>query len=186
MTREMIKKFFATWSPREDSLARSLGFTRHQVVTLASMIEKETGAAQERPLISSVFHNRLRKRMRLQSDPTTIYGIWQNYKGNLKRSDLVNPTQWNTYTIAALPVGPIGNPGFEAIQAALAPATSEFLFFVSNNDGTHAFSKTYEEHSNWVKKLQMDPKAREGKSWRDQYKKERESPPKPGVQRSAN
>ena len=90
-----------------------------QVVTLASMIEKETGAGEERPIISSVFHNRLNKKMRLQSDPTTIYGIWERYTGNLHRSDLLNPTDYNTYTVPALPKGPISNPHTESIRAAL-------------------------------------------------------------------
>ena len=140
---------------------------RKQVVTLASMIEKETGATQERVIISSVFHNRLNKKMRLQSDPTTIYGIWERYSGNLHKSDLLSPTEFNTYTVPALPAGPISNPHPESIRAALYPAETDYIFFVSKNDGTHVFSHTYAEHNQWVKKLQLDPSAREGKSWRD-------------------
>ncbi len=167
MVRQMVKRFSQGWGEKEQSRARQLGLTQHQVITLASMIEKETGAQTERPLISSVFHNRLHKKMKLQSDPTTIYGIWDRYKGNLHKSDLLDPTPYNTYTVAALPIGPIGNPGSEAIQAALFPQDSEFLFFVSHNDGTHEFTRSLADHVSAVKKFQLDPKAREGKSWRD-------------------
>jgi UPF0755 protein len=134
---------------------------------MASVIEKETGASFERPIISSVFHNRLKKKMRIQSDPTVIYGIWERYTGNIRRTDLQTKTEYNTYTIPALPIGPISNPHPDSIRAALYPADSEFLYFVSKNDGTHVFSKTYQEHSDWVRKTQLNPKAKEGKSWRD-------------------
>ncbi len=169
--RQMTSKFRSVWGAAEEARAKELGMTRHQVVTLASIIEKETGAEEERPMISSVFHNRLRKRMRLQSDPTTVYGIWERYSGNIRRSDLLEVTPYNTYAIPALPVGPISNPGKLAIQAALFPVTSENLYFVSQNDGTHVFSRTLEDHNLAVRKFQMDPKAREGKSWRDLVKK---------------
>lgn len=165
--KQMIRRGLSVWTEREATRAKELGYNRHQVMTLASMIEKETGASQERPMISSVFHNRLKKRMRLQSDPTTIYGIWERYEGNIRRSDLQAKNDYNTYTIPALPIGPISNPGKEAIQAALFPAQSEFLFFVSHNDGTHEFTKTFAEHDQAVKKFQLDPNARAGKSWRD-------------------
>jgi UPF0755 protein len=144
--------------------------TRHQAVTLASMIEKETGVPEERPMIASVFHNRLTKGMRLQSDPTIIYGYWvENGKAleNIKKSDILKPTPYNTYTVAALPVGPIANPGREALKAALKPEASEFYFFVSRNDGTHIFTKEYQEHQKAVQKFQLDSSAREGKSWRN-------------------
>lgn len=167
VARTMLQLFARNWDAKWDRRAEELGLTRHQVVTLASMIEKETGAAHERPLISSVFHNRLRKKMRLQSDPTTIYGIWERYSGNLRRADLLEATPYNTYAIAALPMGPIANPGREALQAALYPATSDFLYFVSHNDGTHEFTRTYEDHLAAVRRWQLNPQAREGKSWRD-------------------
>jgi UPF0755 protein len=163
----MVQAFVRNWTPERETRAQELGYSRRQVVVLASMIEKETGAGFERPIISSVFHNRLKKKMRLQSDPTTIYGMWERYTGNIKRSDLLTPSEYNTYTIAALPIGPIANPHAEAIDAALNPAATDYLYFVSKNDGTHVFSKTYEEHAGWVKKLQMDARARDGKSWRD-------------------
>jgi len=143
---------------------------RHQLVILASMVEKETGAGHERPLIASVFYNRLQKNMRLQSDPTTIYGIWAKtgaYKQNITREDLITPTPYNTYTEPRLPFGPIANPGHQALEAVFKPATSEFLYFVSQNDGTHVFTKNYEQHLAAVRSFQLDPKAREGKSWRD-------------------
>ncbi len=148
----------------------TLGLTRHQVVTLASIIEKETGAPQERTIISSVFHNRLEKRMRLQTDPTVIYGKAE-YLGkiviNITKADLSAVTPYNTYVIPGLPPGPIANPGREALAATIAPSVSEYLFFVSQNDGTHVFSSTYENHNKAVRKFQMDRKARQGKSWRD-------------------
>ncbi len=172
MVRLMARTCLSFWTPERQAKAQAHGFTLQQVLTLASMIEKETGFPPERPVISSVFHNRLKKRMRLQSDPTTIYGIWDRYQGNLRRQDLLTPTPYNTYTIPALPIGPIGNPGREAIDAALEPATTEYLFFVSRNDGTHEFTSTYEEHSAAVRKLQLDPRAREGKSWRDALRKD--------------
>lgn len=140
---------------------------KHQVVILASMVEKETGAKQERPAIAGVFTNRLKKRMRLESDPTTIYGIWKRYTGNIKKSDLQEVTPYNTYKIPALPTGPISNPSLEAIQAVLNPESHEFLFFVSKNDGTHVFTKTYSDHSNAVNDYQKNASARKGKSWRN-------------------
>ncbi len=165
--RTMVRKFRAVWTEEYSRRARELGFSRHQILTLASMIEKETGASEERPRISSVFHNRLRKKMRLQSDPTTIYGIWERFDGNIHKSDLLEATPFNTYTLPGLPVGPIANPGKAAIEAALNPMATEDLFFVSHNDGTHEFTRTFEAHQAAVRKFQLDRKAREGKSWRD-------------------
>lgn len=140
---------------------------KHQVIILASVVEKETGAKFERPTIAGVFTNRLKKRMRLQSDPTTVYGIWSRYKGNIKKSDLLEMTPYNTYKIPALPQGPISNPSLEAIEAVLNPAQHDYLYFVSKNDGTHVFSKTYKEHDQAVQDFQKNAKAREGKSWRN-------------------
>jgi UPF0755 protein len=146
------------------------GLNPHQVVILASVIEKETGAPAERPLISSVFHNRLKVGMRLQSDPTILYGILDAtkiFKANITRADLHDPTPYNTYTIKGLPIGPISNPGRESLSAALNPQQSEYFYFVSRNDGTHVFSVSYKDHQAAVNKFQLDPSAREGKSWRD-------------------
>lgn len=171
MTRQMVRRFFTAWGKREEARATELKMSRNEVITLASMIEKETGAPEERPLISSVFHNRLQKRMKLQSDPTTIYGMWERYEGKIHKRDLMEKNNYNTYYVSALPIGPIGNPGKESIQAALYPSTSSFLYFVSHNDGTHEFTKNFEDHNRAVRKFQLDPKAREGKSWRDRLRK---------------
>jgi len=146
--------------------------TPYEIITLASIVEKETGAKHERPMIAGVFFNRLHKKMRLQSDPTTIYGIWESYKGNLKKDHLLQVTPYNTYKIPALPVGPICNPGLEAIKAVLNPESHSYLYFVSQNDGTHIFTKTYEDHKKAVEDYQINRKNREGKSWRDLSKKE--------------
>lgn len=147
----------------------AFSLSQYQWVTLASIIEKETGASHERQLISSVFHNRLKKKMRLQTDPTVIYGILraQNaFDGNITKKDLMKKNPYNTYLISGLPPGPIANPGKQALFAALNPYHSQYLYFVSKNDGTHFFSETYEEHLQRVQEFQMRPEAREGKSWR--------------------
>lgn len=140
--------------------------TPHQVVILASIVEKETGAKVERPQIASVFTNRLVKHMRLQSDPTTIYGIWERYTGNIHKEDLLAYSDYNTYKIPALPLGPISNPSLEAIEAVMHPAQTENLFFVSKNDGTHVFTKTFAEHNAAVDEWQRKRSNRDGKSWR--------------------
>lgn len=166
--KTMIKSMVSLFKKKTQNLDFSKTLlSPHEVIILASIVEKETGAKVERPLIAGVFHNRLRKNMRLQSDPTTIYGIYENYSGNIKKSDLLNKTPYNTYMINGLPVGPISNPGLESIKAVLQPSPSEYLYFVSKNDGTHSFSETYEQHNQYVKELQINRKAREGKSWRD-------------------
>jgi UPF0755 protein len=147
-----------------------MGWNDLQVVTMASIIEKETGAPHERQLISSVFHNRLKKNMRLQTDPTVIYAKALRdgkIQIDIKKSDLSWDHPYNTYMRAGLPPGPISNPGFEALKAAVNPAITDFLFFVSQNDGTHVFSESYEKHNQAVRKFQQNRKAREGKSWRD-------------------
>lgn len=126
---------------------------RHAVFTLASIIEKETGQDEERPLIAAVFLNRLRRNMRLQSDPTVIYGI-ENHQGSLSRTDLKKPTPYNTYIIPALPPSPICNPGKEALKAVLEPASVDYLYFVSKNDGSHYFSTTLREHNQAVRTYQ--------------------------------
>jgi UPF0755 protein len=172
----MVRKFNSVWAEISPH-AKAMGWTRNQVVTLASIIEKETGAPEERPMISSVFHNRLEKGMMLQTDPTVLYGkaeVLGKMILNITRADLTTPTRYNTYTIKGLPPGPIANPSKEALLAATEPAVTEYLYFVSKNQGTHTFSKDYKAHLEAVKKFQMDPKAREGKSWRD-LKKLRQS-----------
>lgn len=145
--------------------------SKHSVVILASVVEKETGASFERPQIAGVFHNRLKKKMRLQSDPTTIYGIWERYNGNLRKKHLLEKTEYNTYKIPALPIGPISNPGLESIKAVLNPDEHKYLYFVSKNDGTHIFSENYKKHRQAVNEYQKNSKNRKGKSWRDLKKK---------------
>lgn len=173
MIRTMVAKFLQVYSEVVLSVPKPL-VSRHEVVTLASIVEKETGASEERPKVASVFFNRLNIKMQLQTDPTVMYGIFDLTKKpvtNIRREDLKTPTRYNTYTLPRLPHGPISNPGRLALQAVYQPAQSEYLYFVSQNDGTHVFSKTYKDHSNSVKKFQLDRKAREGKSWRDLSKK---------------
>ncbi len=151
-----------------------IGFNQHQLITLASIVEKETGASHERPLIASVFLNRFKKRMRLQSDPTTIYGEWVKTGKrlfNIKQKHLLEKNKYNTYAFKGLPLGPISNPGLKAMKAVCEPAKTDYLYFVSKNDGTHYFSKTYAEHSAAVRKFQLSKRARAGKSWRDLNKK---------------
>lgn len=137
-------------------------FTRHEVLTLASIVEKETAQGDERPLIARVFLNRLKRGMRLQTDPTVIYGI-QNFDGNLRRRDLETLTPYNTYMIRGLPPGPIGSPGKAAIEAVLHPSKEWYLYFVSKNDGTHYFSKSLIEHNKAVTKYQKSRKYRRRK-----------------------
>lgn len=108
--------------------------------------------------------------MKLQSDPTIIYGIWVDtgkYRQNITKDDIDRPNRYNTYTVAKLPFGPIANPGRDALEAVMKPATSDYLFFVSRNDGTHVFTRNYQDHLKAVKSFQLDPTARDGKSWRD-------------------
>ena len=141
--------------------------TPHEVVILASIVEKETGAKWERPTIAGVYLNRLKKNMRLQADPTTIYGIWETYNGNLKRKHLLQKTDYNTYKMSGLPLGPIANPSLAAIKAVLDPKEHNYLYFVSKNDGTHVFTPTYKEHQKAVDYWQKNWRRRKGKSWRD-------------------
>lgn len=175
MATQMVRHANQVWTEKDETSAAFLGMTRYQIITLASIIEKETGAPQERPMISSVFHNRLRKKMRLQSDPTTIYGMWDHFTGKIHKTDLSAANDYNTYYVPGLPIGPISNPGRESIDAALNPMQSDYLFFVSHNDGTHEFTRSLEDHNKAVRKFQLDPKARAGKSWRDLKKKKQQT-----------
>lgn len=125
------------------------GFSRHEIVTLASIIEKEAVSADEKPLISSVFHNRLRIGMPLQSDPTAVYGV-RAFSGKVSKADIQRHSPYNTYLNKGLPPGPIGNPGIAAVNAAMNPAKSDFLYFVARQDGTHQFSRNLVEHNRAV------------------------------------
>jgi UPF0755 protein len=128
---------------------------KFKVLTLAAMVEKESGLFDEQPLIASVFWNRVAKRMRFQSDPTTIYGLLPNFDGNLKRVHLTTPSPYNTYTLDFLPRGPIANPGAKAVEAVLKPATSDYLYFVARGDGTHVFSRDLKTHNYYVREYQI-------------------------------
>ena len=150
----MVKRFWSVFKPEWKNPAKTHGFTIHQVVTLASIIEKEAGVAVERPIISSVFHNRLKRKIRLQSDPTVIYGI-KDFNGNITRRDLAKKTPYNTYKIKGLPPGPISNAGTKAIEAALYPAETRLLYFVSKKDNTHQFSTNIKDHNRAVRKYQL-------------------------------
>ena len=149
----MVERFKAVYEPLSDQ-RRRINLTDTEILTLASIIEKETGAGFERPIISGVFHNRLRIGMKLDSDPTVIYGMGENYNGNLRRRDLRQYTEYNTYVIKGLPPGPIANPGKDSILAVLNPADVKYLYFVSKGDGTHYFSNSLREHQNAVNKYQ--------------------------------
>ena len=151
---QMIKSFKQNFDTSLREAAMQRGLTVPQVVTLASIIEKETGLASERPLISSVFHNRLNIGMPLQTDPTVIYGL-PNFDGNLRKQDLQNPHPYNTYVHVGLPPGPIASPGKASLKAAVEPATTNYLFFVSKKDNSHAFSSTLAEHEAMVKRYQL-------------------------------
>ncbi|MDZ4677191.1 MAG: endolytic transglycosylase MltG [Oligoflexia bacterium] len=169
--KTMVDKFKEVYNREIKFGAEKLGYSMHFVVTLASIVEKETGAPEERPLIASVFHNRLKINMMLQSDPTILYGKHTLERKNITKEDIRAKTPYNTYTRKGLPVGPISNPGKESMLAVIEPAESKYIYFVSKNNGTHQFSVTYGEHNNAVKKFQMDVRARAGKSWRDRLKK---------------
>src|SRR5690606_33694644 len=131
------------------------------------IVEKETGLPHERPLVAAVFRNRLKRRMPLQSDPTVIYGI-QDFDGNIRKTDLLTWTPYNTYRIRGLPPGPIANPGRAALEATVRPAPVPYLYFVSRNDGTHVFATTLAEHERNVDRYQRRRAA------------ERRSPPRHG------
>jgi len=150
----MVKRFRSVFTLTYKEQAKKLGFSTHQAVTLASIIEKETGDPEERPVISSVFHNRLKKKMRLESDPTVIYWT-KDFDGNIKKRHLETLTPYNTYKIKGLPPGPIANPGIKAIEAALFPADTGFLYFVSKKDNTHKFSTNIRDHNKAVRKYQL-------------------------------
>jgi UPF0755 protein len=163
----MINKMREKYSDKLKDRASEIGLSEREVITLASIIEKEAVTDEERPLISAVYHNRLRKKIRLQADPTAIYGI-KSSKEKITSDDLKRKTPYNTYVIKGLPPGPIASPGIKSIMAALFPADVPYIYFVSNNDGTHQFSVTMNEHQAAVqeyrekKEAEKANKAQEG------------------------
>ena len=145
VAKVLVDQFRHVWGELAAD-ARARGLSMREAVTLASIVERETGAPEERPLVASVFANRLARHMRLESDPTTIYGI-ANFDGNLTRAHLEDASNpWNTYRIDGLPPTPIANPGAASLRAAVHPAETGYLFFVSRNDGTHVFARSFSEH----------------------------------------
>ena len=148
----MKRRLERAWEARDPTLPLA---SPYEFLILASIVEKETGASEERPLVASVFVNRLRKGMRLQTDPTVIYGIGEKFDGNIRKRDLTTDTPWNTYTRDGLPPTPIAMPGEASLRAVSRPASSEFLYFVGKGDGTHQFSRTLEEHNRAVAKYQL-------------------------------
>lgn len=149
--RRQHEKLMAAWETRAPGLPYR---TPYEALIMASIVEKETGAASERPQIAGVFLNRLKLGMRLQTDPTVIYGLGDRFDGNLRKADLQRDTPYNTYTRAGLPPTPIAMPSEAAIEAALHPARTDALYFVARGDGTHVFSSTLEAHNRAVRRYQ--------------------------------
>lgn len=147
----MEKRLAEAWQERSPNLPYA---TPYEALIMASIVEKETGRASERPMIAAVFVNRLRIGMRLQTDPSVIYGLGEGFDGNLRKRDLTTDNAYNTYTRAGLPPTPIAMPGQGAIQAALHPGATSALYFVSKGDGSHYFSRNLEEHNQAVARYQ--------------------------------
>jgi UPF0755 protein len=163
--KKIIKTLVDTFKERVQNpelmqKAKSGKLTFHEIVTLASLIEKETGLGTERKLISSVFHNRLVKKMRLQTDPTVIYAM-ANFDGNIRKKDLSIDSPYNTYKYFGLPPGPIASPGLDSIRAAMEPDHSDFLYFVSRKNGSHQFSTNYKDHVRAIQKYQLSHRSRQ-------------------------
>jgi UPF0755 protein len=157
IVRLMVGRFLHVFGPELRQAAEARGLSVRQAVTLASIVEKETARADERPLIAAVYTTRLRIGMPLQCDPTVIYALQRagRYDGNIHKADLSFDSPYNTYRRPGLPPGPIAAPGKEALEAAVHPADVDFLYFVSRNDGSHAFARTLDEHNRNVQKYQV-------------------------------
>jgi UPF0755 protein len=153
----MVDRFQQVATPELRQAAAARGFTVRQLVTLASLVEKETAKPEERPLVAAVYANRLKIGMGLQCDPTVIYALQRagRYTGNLRRDDLMFDSPYNTYRYPGLPPGPIAAPGKGSLEAAAAPAAVEYVYFVSRNDGTHEFARTLDEHNRNVQRWQV-------------------------------
>ena len=158
LVRAMVEGFRKVFSPQTSSRPASQLSVR-QVVTLASIVEKETGKPEERPTVAAVYANRLKVGMGLQCDPTVIYALQRagKFSGNLTKDDLAFDSPYNTYRYAGLPPGPIASPGEASLRAALAPADVPYLYFVSRNDGSHVFAATLAEHNHNVFTYQIQP-----------------------------
>lgn len=148
----MVERFEAIWQPSWDSVARAMAFTRNDVMALAAIIEKEARLPEERPVISAVYHNRLKIGMRLQADPTVQYALGRHVERVLFK-DLEIDSRYNTYRYAGLPPGPIASPGAASIEAALFPANVPYLYFVAHPDGHHEFRRTFKEHTEAIRQV---------------------------------
>jgi UPF0755 protein len=157
LVARMVARFEKALTPETRQLAASRGLSVRELVTLASLVEKETARAEERPLVAAVYANRLKVGMGMQCDPTVIYALERagRYTGNLTRADLQFDSPYNTYRYAGLPPGPIAAPGQASLEAAANPATVPYLYFVSRNDGSHAFATTLDEHNRNVQEYQV-------------------------------
>jgi len=157
LVRRMVSQFGSVMTDDLRRAAAARGLSVREAVTLASLVEKETAKADERPIVAAVYHNRLKKRMGLQCDPTVIYALELRggFNGNLTRADLKTDSPYNTYRYAGLPPGPIAAPGQASLEAAVRPAAVDYLFFVSRNDGTHAFASTLGDHNRNVFRYQV-------------------------------
>lgn len=153
----MVERFRATYTDEWRRSTQEHGWTPRQVVTLASLVEKETGRPEERAVIAAVYRNRLKLGMRLQADPTVIFAMRRGgtYTGNIRRADLALDSPYNTYRHAGLPPGPIAAPGAASLEAALMPAIVSYLYFVSRNDGSHVFARTLADHNRNVREFQV-------------------------------
>jgi UPF0755 protein len=154
----MVDRFLAIYDEQMRARAAAQGMTMRQVVTLASLVEKETGRAEERPIVAAVYRNRMKIGMPMQADPTVVYALIKvhRYDGNIRKDDLSLNSPYNTYKFAGLPPGPIASPGKASLEAALMPADVPYLYFVSRNDGSHVFARTLAEHDTNVKKFQVE------------------------------
>ncbi|MGB9905927.1 MAG: endolytic transglycosylase MltG [Candidatus Saccharicenans sp.] len=157
IVRAMVNLFRKNFGPEEQARSGELQMTVREIVTLASLIEKETSREEEKPLVAAVFHNRLRLGMKLDCDPTIIYALKMEgrFDGNLRLRDKSLPSPYNTYLYPGLPPGPICNPGLSSIRAALHPSPVDYLYFVSRNDGSHVFNRSFQEHQRAVLKYQL-------------------------------
>ena len=153
----MVARFKQLFTPEMRAAAEALGMTPREAVTLAALVEKETAVPSERPIVAAVYLNRLKIGMGMQADPTVIYALQRagRYDGNLRRDDLQFDSPYNTYRYPGLPPGPIASPGLASLQAAVAPATVDYLYFVSRNDGSHVFAHTLAEHNDNVRQYQV-------------------------------
>jgi len=153
----MVERFRNVYTALEAKRSGAVDLSTRQIVTLASLVEKETGKPEERPLVAAVYWNRLNQKMAMQADPTVVYALVKagTYDGNIRKADLAFDSPYNTYKYAGLPPGPIASPGRASLEAALAPADVEYLYFVSKNDGSHAFAETLAKHNANVQEYQV-------------------------------